>query len=645
MRPVKNSPYGSWKSPITGSLLASGSGTLWDLTVDDARLYWLELQPEEGGRYGLFTGEKRESPREAVPKEFNVRTRVHEYGGGAYVASGQTVYFSNFKDQLVYRIQKGGGPAPISRPGHRYADFVVDGKRERLLAVDEDHTTGAQLPVNTISWIKADGTDAGVLVSGNDFYSSPRLDPSGARVAWVTWNFPNMPWDGTELWTARVSAGGEFVDRKLVAGGREESVIMPAWSPDGTLHFVSDRSGYWNIYRFSDGRVERVLKTDSDVGVPQWSFRTSTYDFGPGGMIVFIFSRDGVWHLGILEPGKKEFREVKTPYSDFSSLRAAGASAFLLAGSPAEPLSVVELDLEAETTRLVRRPGGPRVGAEFVSTPRHIIFPTTGRRRAYGFLYLPRNGGFRAPQGEKPPLLVMSHGGPTSQARTSLSLGIQAWTSRGFVVLDVNYGGSSGYGREYRRRLNGKWGIVDVDDCCNGAEYLARKGVVDPGRLAIRGGSAGGYTTLCALAFRKTFKAGASHYGLSDLLGFVESTHKFEYRYNDILVAPYPEGKKVLKERSALYSADRITAPMIFFQGLDDVIVPPAQAEAMVKSLRARGVPVAYVPFKGEMHGFRKSENIRRAFEAELYFYSKFFGFSIPGSVEPVKIWNLPRGR
>jgi len=613
--------------------------------VDDARLYWLELQPEEGGRYGLFTGEKGESPREAVPKEFNVRTRVHEYGGGAYVASGQTVYFSNFKDQLVYRIQKGGGPAPISRPGHRYADFVVDGKRERLLAVDEDHTTGAQLPVNTISWIKADGTDAGVLVSGNDFYSSPRLDPSGARVAWVTWNFPNMPWDGTELWTARVSASGEFVDRKLVAGGREESVIMPAWSPDGTLHFVSDRSGYWNIYRFSDGRVGRVLKTDSDVGVPQWSFRTSTYDFGPGGMIVFIFSRDGVWHLGILEPGKKEFREVKTPYSDFSSLRAAGASAFLLAGSPAEPLSVVELDLEAETTRLVRRPGGPRVVAEFVSTPRHIIFPTTGRRRAYGFLYLPRNGGFRAPQGEKPPLLVMSHGGPTSQARTSLSLGIQAWTSRGFAVLDVNYGGSSGYGREYRRRLNGKWGIVDVDDCCNGAEYLARKGVVDPGRLAIRGGSAGGYTTLCALAFRKTFKAGASHYGLSDLLGFVESTHKFEYRYNDILVAPYPEGKKVLKERSALYSADKITAPMIFFQGLDDVIVPPAQAEAMVKSLRARGVPVAYVPFKGEMHGFRKSENIRRAFEAELYFYSKFFGFSIPGSVEPVKIWNLPRGR
>jgi dipeptidyl aminopeptidase/acylaminoacyl peptidase len=641
MRPVVTAPFGSWKSPIAGKVLTSGASLPGELTIEGERLYWLQSHPEQGGRYGLFTWAQGERPREVVPERFNVRNRVHEYGGGSYASSGSTVYFSNFQDQLLYRLQNGKA-VPLSRKGLRWADYVVDTRRGRLIAVREDHTRKGA-PVNTISWLATDGSSEGALVSGNDFYASPRLDRSGSRMAWVTWNFPNMPWDGTELWTGRLGADGRLSGRLMVAGGREESVIMPVWSPDGALYFVSDRSGFYNIYRWRQGRTERVTKVDADMGAAHWAFRISTYAFESKDRIVCTFTRDGVWHLGVVDVKTGRLKEVKTPYTDISFLVAKKGSAFFLGGSPSEPPSIVKLDLRSGRTKVVHRPPVPRVDEGYISAPQHLEFPTTGGRKAYGFLYVPKNRDYRAPRGERPPLLVMSHGGPTAQTRTYLTLGIQAWTSRGFALLDVNYGGSTGYGREYRERLTGMWGVVDVDDCCNGARFLARKGIVDGRRLAVRGGSAGGYTTLCALAFRKTFKAGASHFGLSDLTAFDKDTHKFESRYLDKLVAPYPEGEKLLRERSALYSADSITAPMIFFQGLEDVIVPPNQAEVMVKSLRERGVPVAYIPFKGEQHGFRRAGNIKRAFEAELYFYSKFFGFALPDVVEPVKIWNLPR--
>jgi len=645
MRSIKTAPYGSWKSPIRGDVLASGSSSPTDLTTDGERVYWLQLLPKEGGRYGLFTWANGEKAREVVPKEFNVRNRVHEYGGASYVANGRTIYFSNFADQLVYRLKKGARPVPMSKPGHRYADYVVDGKRGRLIAVREDHTTGAKLAVNTIAWLATDGSSGGVLISGNDFYSAPRIDPSGSKLAWMTWNFPNMPWDGTELWTGTLASDGKVVDRKMVAGGREESVIIPKWSPDGTLYFVSDRSGYWNIYKWDGAKAVRVAAASAEMGEPQWGFRVSTYDFVSPDRIVCMYARKGVWRLGSIDIKERRLSEVKSPFTEFACIWAADGSMFFLGGSPTQSFSVVRLDLKTGRSQVVYAHEAPSIGEGFISIPKHIRFPTTGGKDSYGLLYMPKNQDFRAPRGERPPLLVLSHGGPTSQTVSFLSLRVQAWTSRGFAVLDVDYGGSTGYGREFRERLAGKWGVVDVDDCCNGAEFLAKKVVVDGKRLAIRGGSAGGYTTLCALAFRKTFHAGASHFGLSDLTAFDKTTHKFESRYLDKLVAPYPKGEKLLKERSALYSSDKITVPMIFFQGLEDVVVPPSQAEVMVKSLRERGIPVAYIPFKGEQHGFRRAENIKRAFEAELYFYSKVFGFALPDKVEPVKIWNLPRRR
>ena len=636
----RSSPYGSWASPISGRALAEGAAFPGEVTLEGGRVYWIELDPEQGGRYGLWTLDGGR-PLELVREPFNVRTRVHEYGGGSYVVHGDTVYFSNFRDQLIYRLPAGGDPAPITEPGLRYADYEVDERRARLVSVCEDHTTRARLPVNSIAAVGLDGSSSQTIVSGNDFYSSPRIDPSGKKLAWVTWNFPEMPWDGTELWVGNIEAEGSVVDRVLVAGGKEESVTNPVWSPHGTLYFLSDRSGFWNVHRW-DGEVRRVGGMEADVGRPQWGFRTSTFAFDGEESMVISFCREGTWHLGSIDLLTDRVKEIKSPYSHVNSLSASDGNAYFIGGSATEPLSVVRLSIGDWKTEVIRRPKTPHFPG-FLSNPAHIAFTTTGGKKAYAFLYLPKNKKFRGPKGERPPLIVQSHGGPTSQAGTYLDLAIQYWTSRGFAFLDVNYGGSSGYGREYRKRLNGKWGVVDVDDCCNGARAMAKRGLVDGNKLIIRGGSAGGYTTLCALAFRKTFRAGASYFGVSDAEGLAKDTHKFESRYLDNLIAPYPEGRDVYYERSPIHFVDRISSPVIFFQGLEDVIVPPSQAELMVSSLKKRGIPVAYIPFEGEQHGFRKADTIIRAREAELYFYSKVLGFPSPSVKEPVEIWNLKR--
>ncbi|MDV3244333.1 MAG: S9 family peptidase [Nitrososphaerales archaeon] len=637
----KVAPYGSWRSPISPGILASGSSVPSELTADGSNLYWLRLLPEEGGRYALYLRNREGQITEVLAPEFNVRTRVHEYGGGSYLVHGGTVYFSNFKDQRVYRQEPGGSPEPVTKDGVRHADYILDELRRRLISVAEDHTLAGRLPTNSLTSVGVDGSPGQVLVSGNDFYSTPRLDPRGSRLAWLTWNFPNMPWDGTELWVGEIGEDGSLGMKELVAGGKTESIFQPSWSPDGTLYFISDRSGWWNLYRRVDGKVESVHPMKADFGRPQWGFRLSTYAFGPEGQIVCAFAKEGIWHLAFLDIQDGTMKTIKLPYTEITSVRVRDGRAVFLAGSPTEPMSVVELNLARRSCKVLYRPDVPKVKSGFVSVPRHIQFPTTGRKKAYAFFYKPANRNWSAPRGEKPPLIVISHGGPTSAATTFLNLTIQAWASRGFAVVDVNYGGSAGYGREYRRRLNGWWGIVDVDDCTNVAKCLARTGKADGERLVIRGGSAGGYTTLCALTFRDTFKAGASYFGVSDAEGLAKDTHKFESRYLDSLIGPYPERQDVYRERSPIRYVDRLSCPVIFFQGMEDVIVPPKQAEMMFESLRRRGVPVAYIPFEGEQHGFRKAETIRRTFEAELFFYSKVLGFPLPDAMEPIEIYNL----
>ena len=642
MSKPRAAPYGSWKSPITSDLIVAAAIKLGQIALDGEEVFWTEMRPAEGGRYVVVRRSPDGRTADVTPPPFNARTRVHEYGGGAAVVADGTIYFSNWEDQRIYRQDPGDRPRPITPEGAlRYADGGIDRRRGRLICVREDHTVAGE-PVNTLVRLDLGGGGAAhVLVSGNDFYASPRISPGGSQLAWLTWNHPNMPWDGTELWVGELRADGSLGRTGRVAGGVDESIFQPEWSPDGVLYFVSDRTGWWNLYRWRDGRVEPVIEMEAGFGRPQWLFGMSTYAFASAGRIICTYIGQGAWRLASLDVATGGLDLIETPYTEIEYVRAAPGRAVFLAGSPAEPTSVVQLDLATGQLDVLRRSSQVAVAPGYLSSPRAIEFPTESGLTAHAFFYAPKNVDYAAPPGERPPLLVLSHGGPTSARFGTLDPGIQYWTSRGIAVLDVNYGGSTGYGRAYRQRLEGQWGVVDVDDCVNGARYLAGQGEVDGDRLIIRGGSAGGYTTLCALTFRHAFKAGASYYGVSDLEALAQEMPKFESRYLDRLVGPYPERKDLYRERSPIHFTDRLSCPVIFFQGLEDQVVPPNQAESMVEALRARGLPVAYVPFEGEQHGFRRAENIKRAFDAELYFYSRVFGFELADPVEPVPIENL----
>ncbi len=640
-------PYGAWKSPITSDLIVSQSIALGGGTFDGDDVYWLEGRPAEGGRNVIVRRAPNGATVDVNPAPFNARTRVHEYGGGAVLVDHGSVIFSNFADQRLYRVVPGQTPKAITPEAPlRYADCIMDSARNRLICVREDHSEAALAEhgevVNTIAALDLNGSEAQhVLVSGNDFYATPRLSPNGNMLAWLTWRHPNMPWDGTELWIAEVQSDGTLANAVLVAGGENESIFQPTWSPDGRLYFASDRSGWWNLYRLGNEGSERLVTMEAEFGAPQWVFGMSTYAFESAERIICTYSKDGIDYLASLDTATKTLTTPDIAYTSIGSIQAAPGKALLRGASPTQAASLILLNLVTGQQTILKRANALEIDPGYLSTPQPIEFPTTGGLTAHGILYPPRNQDYAAPEGEKPPLLVLSHGGPTGATSSALSLGIQYWTSRGFAVLDVNYGGSTGYGRAYRERLNGQWGIIDVDDCANGARYLADQGLVDPARLAIRGGSAGGYTTLCALTFRDVFHAGASHFGVSDLEGLATDTHKFESRYLDRLIGPYPERRDLYAARSPIHHVAHLNCPVIFFQGLEDKVVPPSQAETMVEALRAKGIPVAYLPFEGEQHGFRRAENIKRALDAELYFYGRIFGFELADPVEPVEIENL----
>jgi dipeptidyl aminopeptidase/acylaminoacyl peptidase len=638
-------PYGSWKSPITADLIVGGSVGLSQPLFDGHSVYWIEMRPTEGGRNVIVHRDANGICRDVNPAPLNARTRVHEYGGGDYTVVDGTVYFSNFADQRLYRKLPDGEATPITPAGAmRYAEPLFDSSRKRLVCVREDHSQPETEAVNSIISLDPDDVDQiqKVLASRNDFYSSPKLSPDGNQLAWLTWNHPNMPWEGSELWVADLSPEGDVVASRRVAGGKHESIFQPEWSPDGVLYFASDRNGWWNLERLrADGQIDPVHESKHDLGMPQWVFGMSSYAFASPSEVVCSHIDQGISRLATLNIETGESKDIDCPYTDIQYVRAANGNAVFRGGSPIDVVAIIRFDLQTGKFETLRRSNELLIDSRYFSVPRPVEFPTEAGLTAHGFFYPPQNPDYRAPSDERPPLIVKSHGGPTSAASTALSLSVQYWTSRGFAVLDVNYGGSSGYGRQYRERLNNRWGIVDVDDCVNGARYLVKKGEVDGDRLIITGGSAGGYTTLCALTFRHTFKAGASHFGVSDAEALARETHKFESRYLDGLLGPYPERKEIYFERSPINFANRLSCPVIFFQGLEDKVVPPSQAEKMVDVLREKKIPVAYVAFEGEQHGFRQAENIKRALDGELYFYSRVFGFELAEPVEPVEIENL----
>ena len=636
-------PYGSWPSPITAAAVASDRVRLNDLQLDRDDVYWIEGRPQEAGRC-VVVRHRAGRLEDVLPPPFSARTSVHEYGGGALLAVNGSVYFCNDAGRRLHVIAPGAAPEPLTPDlgDVRFADMELDAQRGRLLAVVEDHR-GATV-VNDVRAIPLQGGEPQTIVAGNDFYSNPRVSPDGSRLAWLTWNQPNMPWDGTELWLAELDGDGRPRDARLVSGGPRESIFQPAWSPEGMLHFVSDRTGWWNLYSLDEDTVHAVAPMDADCGRPAWIFGLTTFAFLDGGRIALAICRDGVWALGTVAPGSSGWAEFDLPYSNLEGkIDASMGTIAFVGGGMREPSSVVVVDAATGEHRVLRRGSTVEFDDGVLSIPTAITFPGWKGATAHAFYYAPRNTAVEAETGDLPPLLVHAHGGPTSAAGTTLDPVVQYWTTRGFAYLDVNYGGSSGYGRPYRERLNGQEGVVDVGDCIAGALHLAETGAVDRVRLIIEGGSAGGYIVLCAMTFHDVFAAGSSLYGISDMEALVDDTHKFEARYADSMIGPYPETRDLYYNRSPIHFIGRVRRPLLLFQGLDDPVVPASQSETMFAALRDAGVACAYVAFPGEQHGFRQASSIIRTLEGELYFFGRVLGFSIADDVAPVDIVNLER--
>ena len=635
--------YGTWASPISAELTAGSTNGVLSLQLDGDDLYWWESRPLEGGRYVLMKYNGEQNPVEVTPAGFNVRTRVHEYGGKSWLVVNGTVYFSNFADQALYEQQPGKAPVRLSvSEGLRYADCAHDAKHNRLLCVREDHRGDGEA-VNALVAVDLSGepNDGEVLWQQSDFVGYPRISPAGDQISWISWDHPNMPWDNVALWVAAVGADGALGKPTRLNEGVDESVLQPTWADDGTLYFLADRSGWWNMHRFDGQGIAAVHDLAAELGGPLWSVGVNFYELlSDREALVEYSNADGV-HLAVLDLQSGESRPFDLPYIGFASLAARDGVAYFLAGLNDGPSQIVALDLAANELSVIHETGERVVAPEYLSVAQAITFPTAGGKEAYGYYYAPANADYVAPAGELPPLMVLMHGGPTGSTSPAFSAAKQFWTSRGFAVVDVNYRGSTGYGRAFRQALNGQWGIVDLEDAVAATEYLVQQGKADPDRLLIRGGSAGGFTTLSALAFTDVFAAGANYFGVSDLKALAEHTHKFESRYLDSMVGPYPEAAATYAARSPINSLDGFNSPLITFQGLEDKVVPPAQSQMIYEAVKAKGTPTAYVAFEGEQHGFRSAQNNVTALQSELYFYGKVLGFEPAGDMPEVEIDNL----
>lgn len=644
-----SAPYGSWHSPITIELLTGGGRVgLGGVDASEDGIYWTESRPHEKGRSALVFRPDGGEPVDVIPPGFNVRTRVHEYGGGAYWRHGRTVWCSSFDDGRIYRFDEpGADPIPVtpepSQPNVlRYADGRVTPDGRLVVCVRERHDVEGE-PVNELVVFAADGSsEPRVIASGRDFYAAPRTSPDGRRLAWTAWNHPLLPFEGAELWVADLAPDGTLSGERRVAGSDHEAVTQPVWSPAGVLHFVSDPNGWWSLYAEENGAVRALHEDEAEFAPPQWIHGLSTYTFLPDGRIATVVTRRAVDSLELLDPRSGELEPLDLPFTAYTSWTIAEHDGRIVtvAAGETEGTALVTIDPPTGSVDVVKRETEQRIDPAYVSRPEPVAFAGHGGE-SYGFFYPPTNRDFAGPDDELPPLVVLVHGGPTAHGQAAYDLELQFWTSRGIAVVDVNYGGSTGYGRAYRDRLRHKWGIVDVGDAAAAARHLANAGRVDSERMLITGGSAGGYTTLLALGVTDVFAAGISEFGVADLVSFHDETHKFESHYDEYLIGPWPDDRDLYRERSPLTHADRISKPLLLLQGLDDKVVPPAQAEAIVAALERNGVPYAYIAFEGEGHGFRGADAIRRAYEATLSFMSQLFGFEPADELEPVKIENL----
>lgn len=648
-------PYGEWRSPVTSELVAAGHMRLAQPTLCGKGIYWLETRSTEQGRNTLMRAEPASEPTELTASPFNVRTRAHEYGGGAYLIADERAWFVNDADQCIYELrfqnEPRHEPRRLTEPDElRFADLILDVRHDRLIAIAEDHGHRGQ-PKNSLVAISLADGDVAVLAEGFDFFSSPTLTSGGDRIAWIAWVHPNLPWNVTELWVADVDPDGQCRHARQVAGSPPASLQQPRWGPDGRLYFVSDGSGWWNIWRWNGEQVEPFTDMQAEFGLPQWNFGISTYGFIDDTTMVCAMKRGGFWELARVDIKSKALSPIQMEFDAIEHLEAAQGHAVMLVGSPSQPSSIVSLSARPDSIRpdpirprgfeVIRRSTPQMIDDGYISIPRRIEFPTGDGETAHAWLYLPANQDYSAPPEERPPLLVKSHGGPTSSASTILNPRVQYWTSRGVAVVDVDYRGSTGFGRDYREKIYGQWGVADVEDCINAARHVCERGLADPRRTMISGSSAGGFSVLCALTFHDFFTAGASHYGVADLTSLFSDTHKFESRYDHWLLGPRPDSEMLYHDRSPINFVEQIDCPVILFQGLEDKVVPPNQAEQIVATLRRRGLPVSYIAFADEGHGFRRAENIKRALEAELAFYGRIVGFEPADELPEIEIENF----
>lgn len=639
-------PYGTWPSSLSAGDVAAQSRRLAEPQLCEGTLFWLEARPQEKGRVQVVTQTPSGEPRDLLPEDYSARSRVHEYGGGSYLATRQALFFVNNVDQRVYQLsfeEPHQQPLPLTPEGdQRYADLHLDAQRQRLLAVCEDHSSSSHELANYLVGIPLDASQqVQVLAEGADFYSNPRLAPDGSTLSWLTWQHPNMPWDASQLWLADVDQHGTLLNPRCVAGaGGDESLFQPQWSPEGRLFFVSDRTNWWNIYRLdlATGEPEAVTQLDAEFATPQWVFGMSCYGFLDENTLLATYTESGRWHLATVNVPSKQLTPVQSNLTQFAALHCDAGAGVLLAASPAQS-SEVYLYHNSTLSAVTASPAP--IAPDDVAQPQSIRFATSDNGYAHAFFYPPNNSRYTGPAGDKPPVITVCHGGPTGATETSLNLKIQYWTNRGFAVLDVNYRGSTGYGRHYRRQLYRHWGQRDVDDVCAAANYAVEQGWVHPQQRIIKGSSAGGYTVLAALTFRDTFNAGVSLYGVGDLELLARDTHKFESRYLDSLVGPYPEEQARYKALSPINHVERMRCPLLVFQGLEDKVVPPNQAEDIVQAVARQSIPVAYVTYPDEGHGFRQAENISHMFAAEHEFYQRIFRLGDAPAKSLINIQNL----
>jgi dipeptidyl aminopeptidase/acylaminoacyl peptidase len=640
---VTIAPYGSWVSPVSVEQLTSSSVGLSAVQIDGRFVYWLEVRADEGGRASLWRrliagGE----PAEVTPAPTYVRDKVHEYGGGEYHVSGGTVVYAEYSDGRLYAVSGDGRPRPITPEGaFRFGDIRVHPERALVLAVREDHS-GIGEPANTIVALDLDGPNLGggaVLCAGADFYSTPELS-AGGRLAWTQWNHPNMPWDSATIMVGSLS-GTTVVGSQSVAGGTSESAVHPRWLGD-KLIFVSDRTNWWNLYLWSEEGVRPLCTTQAEFCEPQWALGQRPYAIIDHDHLLCSVNRGGEQSIAVLEITNGTLRPVAPLRTAATSLAVGGRGAAAVLTYPDRPSALALLDLEDGHWTTVRSSAAMIMHAASVSLARPVSW-TGEQGTVYGYFYPPVNAGCSGPAGSLPPLITLSHGGPTAFAAPDFKIAYQFWTSRGFAILDVNYSGSTGYGRAYRNRLKGGWGVVDVQDCIAGALSMGAQRLADPARLAIRGVSAGGFTTLAALTTSDVFAAGVSQYGIADLEALATDTHKFEARYLDSLVGRYPEERAIYTKRSPIHHLDQLSAPILLLQGTEDRVVPPTQAEVLAEAARQKHLPVALIMFEGEGHGFRRAETIKAAAEAQIYFFGRIFGFEPADRVPPIAIDNLAR--